>query len=300
MPRAESSAALVLGWGRAITAALKGPSAFAGVGHASTNLQPATYGRILTIAIADLNQHALLSSGHTSLLSTLQQFTPALGAAVAFIAFAGTTIQYLRDRKRDRELRAEEGIAESTNRLTAFPGTPDAGIGSVIAALRNLREFVARSADPPGNETEIAEILATVIREDLDYHDLRHARFDMLCLQHWKAYRSSQMEHDRENLYVLDLYIGALTELDDSTGLVKSVSFGEAGMENIPTIVTDSNIALLARLTEGYGLRLALLPPNASPGAEERFFKAINGNKSLHEKMLSARERGVSLYASPG
>jgi hypothetical protein len=233
-------------------------------------------------------------------LSTLKQFTPAAGAAVALIAFVGTTIQYLRDRKRERGLRVEEGIAESTNRLTAFPSNSDAGIGSVVAALRNLRGFVARSADPARIETEVAEILVTVTREDLDYRDPRHARFDILCLQNWNGYRSYQAKNRRENLYVLNRYIGALAELDGRTGLVKSVGFGEAGMENIPSGATDSDITLLTRLTEGYGLRIALLSPDAAQEAERRFFKVTGGNKSLHEKMLLAKTREESLHASTG
>jgi hypothetical protein len=303
MPRAESGAVLVLvaAAGGAAMAALKRPDSYAGAGHASIILRPKQPSRISAIAVTVLASHALQSSGHTSLASMLQQFAPVAGVTIALIAFVGTTLQYLRDRKRERGLRVEEGIAESTNKLTAFPGTSDAGIGSVVAALRSLREFVARSADPAGIETEVAEILATVAREDLDYRDPRHARFDMLCLQHWKGYRSYQTENDKENLYVLDQYIGALTELDDRTGLVKSVGFSEAGMENIPPRATDSDIALLARLTEGYGLRLALLSlPAAAQNAEQRFFKASGGNKNLHEKMLSAKIRGVSLYASTG
>ena len=38
-------------------------------------------------------------------------------------------------------------------------------------------------------------------------------------------------------------------------------SFGSAGMENIPSQATNSDVALLTRLTAGYGRRLALLPP---------------------------------------
>src|ERR1017187_5056984 len=178
----------------------------------------------------------------------MKPFVPVAGGAVALIAFVGTTIQYLRDRKRERELRVEEGIAESTNRLTAFPGNPDAGIGTVVAALRNLRGFAARSADPAEKEVQVVEILVTIAREDLDYRDPRHARFDILCLQHWRGYRLYQTEKNEENLYILDQYIGALAELEGRTGLVKSVAFGKAGMENIPAQATDSDIALLTRL----------------------------------------------------
>lgn len=233
------------------------------------------------------------------MLGTLQQFTPIAGAVVALIAFVGTTIQYLRDRKRDRALRAEEGIAESTNRLTAFPSNAEAGIGSVVAALRSLREFVARSADPARIETEVTDILVTVAREDLNYQDPRHVRFDILCLRKWKGYRAYQASDRRENLYVLNRYIIALTTLEEGTGLVKSVNFSEGGMVNIPLNATDSDIALLARLTEGYGLRLALLPPDVAQGAEQRFLKETC-NSSLYEKMLSARAREVSLHASIG
>ena len=185
MPKADSGTDVVLVTGApgAAIAVLRRPDSFAYSGYASRIPRPKPPSRVSAIAATALVAQALQSTGHPSVLSTLKQFTPAAGAAVALIAFVGTTIQYLRDRKRERGLRVEEGIAESTNRLTAFPSNSDAGIGSVVAALRNLRGFVARSADPARIETEVAEILVTVTREDLDYRDPRHARFDILCLQ---------------------------------------------------------------------------------------------------------------------
>ena len=252
------------------------------------------------MAAAFLVSHVVNSKGHNGLVATVKPFAPVAPAVVALIAFAGATFQYVRDRKNERKLRVEERIAESTNRLTAFPGDPDAGVGSVVAALRNLREFAAKSADPTKTESELAEILGTVVREDLDYQNARHARFDILCLQHWKRYRAYQTENLRENLYILDQYIGALKELDDRTGLAKSVAFGSAGMENIPSQATNSDVALLTRLTAGYGRRLALLPPAAAHEAGQRFFKVTGENKSLHEKMLSEKTREVSLHASIG
>jgi hypothetical protein len=262
-------------------------------------VQPKPTGRFSAIAVTVVVSGVLKSAGHTSVLGTLQQFTPVAGAVVALIAFVGTTVQYLRDRKRDRALRAEEGIAESINWLTAFPSKTDAGIGSVVAALRNMREFVARSTDPSKVGAEVTEILVTMAREDLNYKDPRHVRFDILCLQNWNGYRAYQADDRRENLYVLNRYIIALTALDGRTELVKSVQFSEDGMGNIPPKATDSDIALLARLTEGYGLRLALLPPDAARGAEQRFLKETSNN-SLYEKMMSARAREVSLHASIG
>jgi hypothetical protein len=142
--------------------------------------------------------------------------------------------------------------------------------------------------------------LVTVAREDLDYRNPRHARFDILCLQHWKSYQSYQTKNLRKNLYILDRYIGALADLDSKAGLVKSVYFGEAGMENIPSRATDFDLSLLVRLTEGYGRRVALLPSDAVQGAEQRFLKATGGNKSLHEKMLSAKRREENLDVGTG
>jgi hypothetical protein len=280
-------------------AAPRQPDRLLAAGYASGIVRSKPAGRFSAIAVTVVIFGALQPTGHPSVLGTLQQFTPVAGAVVALIAFVGTTVQYLRDRKRDRALRAEEGIAESTNRLTAFPSNADTGIGSVVAALRSLRGFVAGSADPARIETEVTDILVTVAREDLNYQDPRHVRFDILCLQNWKGYRAYQADDRRENLFVLNRYIIALTTLDGRTGLVKSVNFDEGGMENIPLKATDSDIALLTRLTEGYGLRLALLPPDVARGAEQRFLKETSNN-SLYEKMLSARAREVSLHASIG
>jgi hypothetical protein len=225
---------------------------------------------------------------------------PVAEAAVALIAFVGTTIQYLRDGKRERGLRVEEGMAESPNRLTAFPGNSGAGIGSMVAALRNLRGFVARSADPARIEIEVAEILVTVVREDPDYRDPRHARFDFLCLQNWNGHPPDQAKNRRENLYLPNRYIGAFAELDGRTGLAKSVGFGESGMENPPSGATDSDIALLTRSTEGYGLRIALLSPDAAQEAEQRFLQGDRQQQNPARKMLLAKTREVSLHASTG
>lgn len=225
-------------------------------------------------------------NGSNDIVATLKPFLPLASAVVALIAFIAATLQYIRDRKNERKLRVEEGLADSTNRLTAFPSDPNVGIGSVVAALRNLREFVAKSGDPTKTETELAEVLGTVAREDLNYQNARHTRFDILCLQHWTSYRAYQIENLRENLYVLDQYIGALNELEDRTDLVSSVTFSAAGMENIPPQATDSDVTLLTRLVSGYGRRVALLPPDEAREAERRFSIASGGNTSLQEKML--------------
>ena len=299
MPEAESGAVPALS--AAVTGAAVAflPRSFTHTWHVSKVLWPWSSSGLPEMA-AVLATHVVNSNGNSGVVATLKPFVPAASAIVALIAFVGATFQYMRDRKSERKLRVEEGIAQSTNQLTAFPSDPDVGIGSVVAALRNLREFVAKSADPTKTETELAEILGTVAREDLDYQNARHTRFDILCLQYWTSYRAYQTENLRENLYVLDQYIGALKELDGRTGLVRSVSFGSAGMENIPSQATNSDVTLLTRLTAGYGRRLALLPPDEAREAEKRFFKATGGNNSLHEKMLLEKTHEVSLHASIG
>jgi hypothetical protein len=224
----------------------------------------------------------------TGLWGNLQPFVPVAGAVVALLALAGTTLQYLRDRKRDRELRIEEGIANSTNTLTKFPGDPDAGIGTVVAALRNLGGFVDRSMDSPVLRDQITEILATVAREDLDYRNARDARFDSLCFEYWEPYRGYQCKNPKENLYVLEQYLEALDELERTTGLVKSATFSSTGIRNIPPGVNNSDITRLTRLVTGYGLRLALLPSQEAPDAERRFLQVAGGNESLRERMLQS------------
>jgi hypothetical protein len=124
---------------KAATAAGKWPESVARAGYASRILQSEPLSCASAIVVAILAFQTPQSSGHADVPSTLKQFAPVAGATVALVAFLGTTLQYLRDRRRERGLRAEEGIAESTNSLTAFPGSSDAGIGSVVAALRNLR-----------------------------------------------------------------------------------------------------------------------------------------------------------------
>ena len=222
----------------------------------------------------------------TGLWGDLQPFAPIAGAVVALLALAGTTLQYLRDRKRERELRVEEGIAASTNTLTAFSGDPDAGIGTVAAALRNLRGFVDRAVDQMALQKEVTEILTTVAREDLDYCNPRHARFDSLCFQYWEPYEHYQVENPKENLYVLDQYIEALDDLEKKTGFVKSATFGPTGIRNVAG-ATNSQINHLTRLVTGYGLRIKLLPDKEAQAAQRRFFNITGKNKSILDRMLS-------------
>jgi hypothetical protein len=227
----------------------------------------------------------------TGILGNLQPFAPIAGALVALLALMATTVQYLRDRRRERELRIEEGVAESTNKLTAFPGDPEAGIGTIVAALRNLQGFVSRSNDATRLEEQITDILVTVAREDLDYRNPRHARFDTLCFQYWKAYRHHQGANPTENLYILEHYIEALEDLERRTSLVTSVTFSPTGIRNIPRSANGKDIIHLTRLITGYGLRFALLSDDEAPDEEQRFFRVTGGNESLRDQILSSKKQ---------
>jgi hypothetical protein len=224
------------------------------------------------------------------LWSKLQPFAPVTGAIVALMALVGTTIQYLRDRKRERGLRIEEGIAESTNKLTAFSGSTEMGIGTVVAALRNLRGFVGRSGDATALKAQITEILAAVVREDIDYGNARQARFDSLCFQYWEDHKRYQSEHPVENIYILDQYLEALDGLEQKSNIVKIATFTSTGIRNIPKDTKNSEISHLTRLVAGYGLRLSLLPGDEAQEAERRFFEITGRNASLRDQMLSSRK----------
>ena len=258
-----------------------------GPSNSAKTQPPTSSGSASTLGQQKLRLEVIQLKHETGLWGDLQPFAPVAAAVVALLALAGTTVQYLRDRKRERELRVEEGIADSTNALTAFPGDPDTGIGTVVAALRNLRGFVDKAVDPTTLQNEVTEILTSVAREDLDYRDARHARFDSLCFQYWEAYQNYQVENPKENLYVLDQYIEALDDLEKRTGLVKSAIFGPAGIRNVPG-ATNSQINHLTRLVTGYGLRIKLLPDNEEQAAQRRFFNITGKNKSLLDRMLSS------------
>jgi hypothetical protein len=250
---------------------------------ASSSIDSAIRHENFRIASADLTKG-------TGLWTRLQPFSPLAGALVALLALAGTTFQYLRDRRRERDLRIEEGIAGATNTLTAFPGDQEAGIGTIVAALRNLRGFIDRSTYPQDLEAQMTDILAAVIREDLDYRNARHARFDILCFQYWDAYRRHQIKNPRENLYILDQYIEALDDLEQRTGIVGTATFGAGGVRNISEDVPNAVITHLNRLVTGYGLRLSLLPSDEAQISEQRFFRIARGNESLRDRMLSSRQ----------
>jgi hypothetical protein len=282
--------------------ALALPSGQQNVSYAQGQQRPGPSQAILAMADTQVRPTAPASAkgSNTGLLSRLQPFAPVAGAIVALMALIGTTFQYLRDRKRDRELRIEEGIAESTNKLTAFPGDPEMGIGTVVAALRNLRGFVSRSRNMTALKADIMEILATVTREDIDYCNSRHARFDSLCFQYWDDYKNYQRKNPVENIYILDKYLEALEDLERKAGIVRSANFTSSGIRNIPH-AKNLEISHLTRLAAGYGLRLASLPPDQAQEAEQRFFKATGENASLRDWMLSsAKEDKVRLYADVG
>lgn len=227
---------------------------------------------------------------HASQPNAVQTFAPYASAVVALIALVGTTISYLQDRRRDRDLRVEEGVAESIDRVIAFPRNPDVGIGSLVAALRNLRGFVVRSTTASNLWREVGEILTPVAREDLDFGDVRHVRFDILCLDYLEGYRSYQAQNARENLYILSKYIEALYLLELRTNIVKSVKFDAVGMMIVPPAAKQSDLDLLVRLSTGYGTRLRLLGPDKALDAAQRFFEATGENKSLSAKFLDREE----------
>lgn len=226
----------------------------------------------------------------TSQPTTVQTLAPYASAAVALIAFVGATIRYLQDRRRDRDLRVEEGVAESIDKVIAFPRNPDAGIGSLVAALRNLRSLIVKSTTASDLWREVGEILTPLAREDLDFSDVRHVRFDILCLEYLEGYRSYQAQNSMENLFVLSKYIEELDNLERRIQIAKSIKFDASGRMVIPLATKRSDLDFLVRLSTGYGTRFRLLGPDNAPDAAKRFFKATGKNQSLSAKFLDREE----------
>src|SRR5207245_2018241 len=154
--------------------------------------------------------------------------------------------------------------------------------------IRNLSELVKSSSTPADHSEWITQVIAAVVREDLDFTHTDHARFDSICFQYWPPYHLHQQENMKENLYVLGKYAAALDDLSGGKpDFVRSINFEPDGVRGVPSHVEEKDITYLTRLVAGYGYRRFLLPDSEKELVTEDFKAKVLQNASLTRQMVA-------------
>jgi hypothetical protein len=133
-------------------------------------------------------------------------------AAVVFTggAFAVSLLRFGHEVRDARTLRREERFEANLERLTDFAGSESGMLARALVALNNLRSLSSGDAE---FRQRVTDALSTVVREELDLANSRHAQFELLSMQEWPDYRERLRDDPEANIQVLYHLRNALVAL---------------------------------------------------------------------------------------
>lgn len=133
-------------------------------------------------------------------------------AAVVFTggAFSVSVLRFGHEVRDARTLRREERFEANLERLTDFAGSESGMLTRALVALSNLRSLSSGDAEL---RERVTAATTTVVREELDLANSRHAQFELLCVQEWPEYRERLRNDTEANVQVLYHLRNALAAL---------------------------------------------------------------------------------------
>lgn len=125
-------------------------------------------------------------------------------------AFAVSVLRFGHEVRDARTLRREERFEANLERLTDFAGSESGMLTRALVALHNLRSLSTGDAEL---RERVTAAITTVVREELDLSNSRHAQFELLCVQEWPDSRERIRNHTEANVQVLYRLRNALAVL---------------------------------------------------------------------------------------
>lgn len=163
----------------------------------------------------------------TSWEGRLQRYLPA-GSALAALAAAGWGVfVYLRDQRRNLQLRTQLEITNNLNRLIEYGKDDAVNSAQVLSALTTLNALADQSADKDQLLRRMTDIIAIAVMEDIDFNDVRQVRFEMLCLENWTPYEA-RLKIIRRN--VATFYTAISARFTDCVAVTATIYRGSIGM----------------------------------------------------------------------
>jgi hypothetical protein len=153
-----------------------------------------------------LEREASTEGRLAALAAPLTVFVAALSLGVGYR-------QYRRDERKQRQTRAEDGIADNRQRIIDAVKGKSAVHAQTVSSLQNLTELVQRVPDPEAERLGITKCLVGLVSFDIDFADFEQATFDVVCLEGWEPYREHWRADPGSNEFILSRYDNAFASV---------------------------------------------------------------------------------------
>jgi hypothetical protein len=226
----------------------------------------------------------------TSWAGRLQGYLPA-GSALAALAAAGWGIfVYLRDQRRNLQLRTQVEIASNLSRLIDRDQGEAVKSAQVVSALAALTALADQSADKDKLLSDVTNIIVTAVMNDINFGDVNQVNFEGLCLKNWNAYETHLADKPEDRVFVAYRYIRALYDLRAKhSDYISRVEWDSKNMkyfhpDNV-ILKPEEDFLLFTRLAQGVRTHWQRLDAVRRVGLASEF-EAVTGNTRLTAQLL--------------
>jgi hypothetical protein len=229
----------------------------------------------------------------TDLEGRLRPYAPLAAAFVAAGGLIWSIRQYGRDQRRQRTIRVEEGLIKNLDVLAKAPSDESITIGQTISCFRNVALLLQGSDDPSFHESWVTDVIAAIVREDLDLSHSRQARFDTVCFQQWKPYRHHQAQNESSNVPTITKYVSALKAFSEKNrSFTRTVAFNAQHEIKSNQSVEPEEFTYFTRLIAGLSNRITLLSPPDRDGWFVRVKEVTNSQFSSQLEEVTGNNLG--------
>jgi hypothetical protein len=226
----------------------------------------------------------------TSWEGRLQGFLPAGSALAALVGAGWGVFVYLRDQRRNLQLRTQMEIASNLNRLIEHDKGEAIKSAQIVSALTALNALADQSANKGRLLQEVTSIITAAVRDDIDFNDVSQVRFEMLCLENWVSYEAHLRINPDEHGYILYRYLSALHQLHgEYSTYISKVNWNARTMKfthPAGTLLPEHDFQLFQRLIQGIRSHLQLIDDQSRRTELMQEFKAVTGNQELTQQLL--------------
>jgi hypothetical protein len=218
--------------------------------------------------------------------SRIRPYVPLVSVLVAGAALGVGFMQFLREQRVAREVRAAADIDHAVDRLLSFPEREKSLSVNIVASLNSL-EHVMKSSPTRDREAErVTDIIVTAVTDDLYFTNLNHAVFDPACLQHWAPYRDRVRKDPQVQDLILYKYVSALRDLAARDPVYFStVRLNERGQYTAQKHANEADFLLFKRLIAGYAAHSGQLAKARYEGARTQLAEVLQ-NTGLANDLL--------------
>jgi hypothetical protein len=193
-----------------------------------------------------------------------QRWLPGLSILVAAVVAGIGAWRYLDERKRERSVRIEEGVAHNLERVVDAPSEAGGSNARSIAGLRSLDALVRKSSRKDADErrTRVSETLTALVRDGLpDFSTPDHARLPVIYLDNWTGFRAAASTDHELSRQIAMRYVDHLAEMKvRRPRYVNTVRRDQGGYVQKEGSLDAADIPMFPALVTGFERYAAMLP----------------------------------------